>query len=195
MHMSYKYYLQLLRGKLYNQFFSEYKEGGILPFMDPEVYGRPLTECSSFIVSSAFPDPGIHGMGYVARLSGSTAEFMDIYHLMFYGPNMFYLNKEDKVEFQFVPALPSWLFVDESSAGDALTDDDGQYTVSFKLFGRIIVTYHNPDGGNIYGVAPKKYIIAMKDGSTESIEDKFVPNNLALKIRRATEVASIDAYF
>merc|ERR1712238_652668 len=42
MHMSYKYYLQLLRGKLYDKFFAEYRGGGILPFMDPDTYGRPL---------------------------------------------------------------------------------------------------------------------------------------------------------
>jgi len=195
LHMSHKYYLQLLRGKLYDQFFNEYKEGGILPYMDPDVYGRPLTECSSFIASSAFPDPAIHGMGFVARLSGSTAEFMDMYQLMFYGPNMFYLNKYDKVEFKLVPALPSWLFVDEESAGDAIMDENGQYTVSFKLFGQIPVTYHNPDGNNLYGVPPKKYFIVMKDGSTENIKDEFVPNKLALKIRLTTDVASIDAFF
>ena len=79
MHMSYKYYLQLLRGKMYDQFFSEMKGGGILPFMDPKVYGRSLMECSSFIASSAFPDPSIHGKGFLARLSGSTAEFLSIW--------------------------------------------------------------------------------------------------------------------
>ena len=98
MHMSYKYYLQLLRGKLYDQFFSEYRGGGILPFMDADTYGRPLTECSSFIASSAFPDPTVHGEGFLARLSGSTAEFMDMYQLMFYGPKMFYLNDDDELE-------------------------------------------------------------------------------------------------
>jgi len=195
MHMSYKYYLQLLRGKLYDQFFAEYRGGGILPFMDPDTYGRPLTECSSFIASSAFPDPSIHGMGFLARLSGSTAEFMDIYQIMFYGPKMFYLNDEDQVEFQLTPALPSWLFVDEESAGDALMDDDGQYIVSFKLFGAILVTYHNPDGSNIYGIPPKRYTIIMKDGSVKDIKSSFVTNELAVKIRRTTEVASIDAFF
>jgi len=195
MHMSYKYYLQLLRGKLYDQFFAEYKGGGILPFMDPDEYGRPLTECSSFIASSAFPDPEIHGMGFLARLSGSTAEFMDIYQLMFYGPKMFYLNEEDEVEFQLVPAIPAWLFDDEESNGDALRDDDGQYIVSFKLFGKIPVTYHNPDASNIYGVPPKKYTIVMNDGSVNTFEDVYVPTEFALKIRRVTEVASIDAYF
>merc|ERR1711935_264022 len=165
MHMSYKYYLQLIRGKLYDQFFSEYRGGGILPFMDPDTYGRPLTEYSSFIASSAFPDPTIHGEGFLARLSGSTAEFMDMYQLMFYGPKMFYLNEDDEVEFQLVPAIPSWLFVDEESAGDAILDAEGQYTVSFKLFGEILVTYHNPEGENLYGVPPSKYTIVMKDES------------------------------
>jgi len=195
MHMSYKYYLQLLRGKLYDQFFAEYKGGGILPFMDPDTYGRPLTECSSFIASSAFPDPSIHGMGFLARLSGSTAEFMDIYQLMFYGPKMFYLNEDEEVEFQLVPAIPSWLFIDEDGGKEPTLDEDGQYVVSFKLFGAIPVTYHNPDGGNIYGVAPNKYVIAMKDGSVETYEDSYVPNEMALKIRRKNDVASIDAYF
>jgi hypothetical protein len=195
MHMSYKYYLQLLRGKLYDQFFSEYRKGGILPFMDADTYGRPLTECSSFIASSAFPDPSIHGMGFLARLSGSTAEFMDIYQTMFYGPQMFYLNEDDEVEFHLTPAIPSWLFVDEEGTGDAITDDDGQYLVSFKLFGEILVTYHNPDGSDIYGVPPKSYTIVMKDGSVENIENEFVSTELAVKIRRTTEVVSIDAFF
>lgn len=195
MHMSYKYYLQLLRSKLYDQFFTEYRGGGILPFMDADTYGRPLTECSSFIASSAFPDPSIHGMGFLARLSGSTAEFMDMYHIMFYGPNMFYLNEQDELEFQLTPALPSWLFLDEDGQGDALMDEDGQYIVSFKLFGVILVTYHNPDGSNLYGVAPGAYTIAMKDGSVLTIENGHVSTDLALKIRRTTEIASIDAYF
>lgn len=195
MHMSYKYYLQLLRGKLYDQFFSEYRGGGILPFMDPDTYGRPLTECSSFIASSAFPDPAVHGEGFLARLSGSTAEFMDMYQLMFYGPKMFYLDESDELQFQLVPALPGWLFNDKASAGDAIMDEDGQYTVSFKLFGSILVTYHNPDDDNLYGVAPKKYTIVLKDGTVEEIEGESVPTELALKIRRNIEVASIDAYF
>lgn len=194
MHMSYKYYLQLLRGKLYEEFFSEYYNGGILPFMNSTVYGRPLTECSSFIASSAFPDPSIHGMGFVARLSGSTAEFLDIYKLMFLGPNLFSLNEDDELEFQLVPAIPSWLFIDESLHSEPLMDEDGQYIVSFKLFGQIPITYHNPDGSDVYGAPPKKYVITMKDGSVEEVKDTKVPAKLAKKIRKATTVASIDAY-
>mmetsp|Transcript_43218 Transcript_43218/g.104645 ORF Transcript_43218/g.104645 Transcript_43218/m.104645 type:complete len:1230 (-) Transcript_43218:204-3893(-) len=195
MHMSYKYYLQLLRGKLYEEFFHEFKSGGILPFMNSTVYGRPLTECSSFIASSAFPDPSIHGMGFVARLSGSTAEFLDIYKLMFLGPRIFSLDEDDELVFQLVPALPAWLFNDEDADGDAMMDDDGNYVVSFKLFGQIPISYHNPDGDNLYGVPPKKYEITMKDGSVEEVEGETVPADLAMKIRKAVTVASIDAYF
>jgi len=195
MHMSYKYYLQLLRGGLYEEFFAEYRGGGLLPFMDPVAYGRPVTECSSFIASSAFPDPSVHKRGFLARLSGSTAEFMDIYQLMFYGPSMFYLNGENAVEFRLQPALPTWLFVDEENSGEALMDEEGQYIVSFRLFGAILVTYHNPDGGDLYGASPTRYEIGMKDGTVRDVAGDFVPNALALKIRRTTEVASIDAYF
>ena len=54
-HMSFKYYLQLLRGKMYKEFFEEMRGGGMMPFMDPAIYGRSLMECSSFMASSAFP--------------------------------------------------------------------------------------------------------------------------------------------
>lgn len=196
MHMSYKYYLQLIRGKQYEQFFTEMKEyGGILPFMDPVVYGRPLMECSSFIASSAFPDPDVHGEGFLARLSGSTAEFMDMWKEMFMGPQLFYLNDEDEVEMKLVPALPSWLFEDDAVENDPTFDDDGNHVVSFKLFAAIKVTYHNPGAQNLFGRPPKSYKVTMVDGSVEDIEGEFIPTKLAKKIRRVRKVASIDAYF
>jgi hypothetical protein len=195
MHMSYKYYLQLIRGKLYNKFFDEMKGGGILPFMDPEVYGRPLMECSSFIASSAFPDPGTHGRGFLARLSGSTAEFMDIWKLMFIGPNPFFLNDKGEVEMRLVPALPSWLFEDSTGDTDPTFDEDGNHLVSFKLFAKIPVTYHNAGGRDLFGELPKKYTVAMFDGSTVDVKGATIPTETALLIRRVTQVKSIEAYF
>ena len=195
MHMSYKYYLQLIRGKLYDQFFSEMKGGGILPFMDPKVYGRPLMECSSFIASSAFPDPSVHGEGFLARLSGSTAEFMSMWKHMFIGPTPFTLNDEGELQMQLVPALPSWLFEDEGSDNDPTFDDDGNHVVTFKLFGHILVTYHNPGGQNIYGKPPKSYKVTMEDGSVVDVDGPFIPTKSALEIRRVKGVKSIDAYF
>ena len=116
-HMSFKYYLQLLRGKMYEEFFEEMRGGGMMPFMDPAVYGRSLMECSSFMASSAFPDPSMHGRGFLARLSGSTAEFMSMWKIMFLGPEMFFLNDSGEVEMKLVVAIPSWLFEDEENEG------------------------------------------------------------------------------
>ena len=69
MHMSYKYYLELLRKEMYSEFFSEMRSG-MLPFIDTDAerYGRSLLECSSFIASSAFEDPTMQGQGFFARL-------------------------------------------------------------------------------------------------------------------------------
>jgi hypothetical protein len=60
LHMSYKFYLELIRGGLYDEFFAEIKTG-LVPFMNSTVYGRSPIEASSFIVSSAFPDAKLHG--------------------------------------------------------------------------------------------------------------------------------------
>ena len=55
LHMAYKYLLEVLRAGLHEEFFAEMR-GGLVPFVDPAVYGRSPLENSSFIVSSAHPD-------------------------------------------------------------------------------------------------------------------------------------------
>lgn len=195
MHMSYKYYLQLLRGKLYDQFYSEMKGGGMLPFMDPDVYGRSLMECSSFIASSAFTDPSVVGRGFLARLSGSTAEFLSIWKLMFMGPNPYIMNDEGKVEMQLVPALPIWFFEDLESGAEGTRDDAGNLVVSYKLFASIMVTYHNTLGTDLFDVLPTSYVVNMSDGSTVEVEGSTVPTETAVQIRKLIGVDSIDVYF
>jgi hypothetical protein len=192
-HMSFKYYLQLLRGKLYKEFFEEMRGGGMMPFMDPDVYGRSLMECSSFMASSAFPDPSMHGRGFLARLSGSTAEFMSMYKLMFLGPEPFFLNDSGDVEMKLVVALPEWLFGDEENAGTE--DDDGNLTINFMLFGKIPVTYHKSVEGDLFGVNAKGYLIKMKDGSAVHVDGPSIPTEAAVAIRRVKSVESIDAFF
>lgn len=195
MHMSYKYYLQLLRGKLYDQFYDEMLGGGMLPFMDPEIYGRSLMECSSFIASSAFTDPSVVGRGFLARLSGSTAEFLSIWMLMFIGPKPFILNDEGEVEMQLVPALPMWLFEDKESGAEGTRDDEGNLIVSYKLFASIMVTYHNTLGSDLIDVKPKSYIVTMSDGSTVEVEGSNVPTETSIQIRKLLGVDTIDVYF
>ena len=196
-HMSYKYYLELLRGKLFEQFFSEMRGGGMLPYMDPVKYGRSLMECSSFLASSAFPDPSMHGRGFSARLSGSTAEFLSMWKLIFIGSNPFYLDESGKVVMALKPAVPSFFFKDEedANAAEPTYDSEGNLTVSFKLFAHIPVTYHNPDGSYLFDVNPKSYKITMADDSVELVSGGVIPHELAVKIRKIYDIKAIDAYF
>ena len=189
LHMSYKFYLELLRHQMYDEFYDEMLSGGILPFMDQKVYGRSLMECSSFIASSAFEDPSQHGRGFLARLSGSTAEFLSMWVLMFIGPNPFFMDEfSGQLRMWLVPSLPRWLFDDSCNCGEA--------TVSFKLFSSINVTYHHRRGdSNLFNTAPTRYNIVLRDGTVFRIEGPSIDSDLADKIRRVVFVATIDAYF
>jgi hypothetical protein len=129
LHMSYKWYLELLRGGLYDLFWEELKTG-LVAFMDPKVYGRSPLECASFIASSDHPDPSIHGQGYLPRLSGSTAEYLSMWNHMTSGRFPF-ISTKDGLQLKLEPVLPSWLF-----------DDDGK--ISFTFLGAVNVTYINP---------------------------------------------------
>ena len=51
---------------------------GLIPFLDPTVYGRSTLEGASFIVSSAYPDERFNGRTFQLRLSGMTAAFHDL---------------------------------------------------------------------------------------------------------------------
>ena len=236
LHMSYKYYLELLRGKLYDEFFNEMRGGGkfvlvfskltlrkladkfllivlgILPYMDPNVYGRSLMECSSFLASSAFSDPSTQGRGFSARLSGSTAEFLSMWVLMFIGPHPFFIDQDGSLKMQLVPVLPYWLFemddpmrsskssdspaIDVPIEKDSLeTADEKPVSVSFKLFSSIEVTYYNSDKVDLYGVPPKSYRITFTDGSVQTVEGAAIPTDLAIRIRKVFDTESIEAYF
>lgn len=135
LHMEYKYILEVLRSELYHEFFEDFRNV-LVPFMDPDVYGRSTLENSSFIASSANPDESVHGTGFVARLSGSTAEFLSIWKAMFAGQKPFICDK-GRLVLRFRPILPGWLF-----------DEEG--TVTFNFLGKCEVTYYNPNRINTY---------------------------------------------
>jgi hypothetical protein len=129
LHMEYKYLLETLKAGLYDEFFTDLHQT-LIPFLDPLVYGRSLLENSSFLASSAHPDPSLHGTGFVARLSGSTAEFLSIWTLMLAGSQPFFVQ-DGQLCLALRPALPGWLFTLEGE-------------ISFRFLGRCTVTYHNP---------------------------------------------------
>ncbi len=88
LHMHYKFLFELLRSGLAEEYFAEIKNG-VVAFLDPGRYGRSPLENSSFIASSRFPDARVHGTGFVARLSGSTAEWISMVFYMGMGAQPF----------------------------------------------------------------------------------------------------------
>ena len=68
--------------------------------------------------------------------------------------------------------------------------------MSFKLFGAINVTYHHGRGtADLYRQDPSGYFIVLTDGSNHHIENAYVGQELADKIRRVVFITSIDVYF
>lgn len=111
LHMEYKYLLEVLKSELYQQFFKDFKKAAI-PFLDSSVYGRSILENSSFIVSSENPNKKLHGKGFVARLSGSTVEFLSIWRIMMFGQQIF-ADTDSGLKLELSPAIPAYLIPEE----------------------------------------------------------------------------------
>ncbi len=153
LHMEYKYMLELLKAGLHKEFFADFKNV-LIPFADPKQYKRSIMENSSFICSSAHPNARNHGRGFVARLSGASAEFIDMWLIMTTGKRIFSLDNKGKLVFKLAPVLPAWLF------------NKGRF--SFTLLGRIPVTYINETKKNTYdGLAPVSYKLVLDDKEVE----------------------------
>ena len=141
-------------------------------FSDHKVYGRSILENSSFICSSAFPDAKNHGRGFVARLSGSAAEFVDMWLRMTAGEKPF-SYENGKLAFELKPIINSAFF-----------DKEGKF--SFRLFCDTKVTYINPSKKNTYAkdMRIKKLEIIWKDGAKQSVEGAVLYGQDAVKIRQ-----------
>ena len=176
LHMSYKFYLELLRGGLYTQFYDEIATG-LVPFMDNKVYGRSPLEAASFIVSSAFPDKKLHGASFLARLSGSTAEFLSMWSMMMAGETPFSLGPNGTLQLALSPALPGWLFTEEG-------------TVTFTFLGEVQVTYYNPSKADTWTLTPRTITVVYKDNSVSTFSDSVLRDKVAVSVRNL-EVSSL----
>ena len=191
MHMEYKYMLELLRSGLYTEFYEDFKHV-LVPFLDPEMYGRSIFENSSFICSSANPDKSLHGNGFVARLSGSTAEFIHLFLMMAAGQKPFRINSEGELQLQLKPTLPSWLFTEKKEVLPFWKGHRQQMlefppnTFSFTFLGNILITYHNPDRLDTFGpsgVSPRSMTITDLDGKVTRVSNGLISGPLARQIR------------
>ncbi len=143
LHMEYKYFLGLFKAGLYEEFFASVQDA-LIPYQKPEVYGRSILENSSFLASSANPDPNVHGQGFVARLSGSTVEMLSMWIGMFVG-NGGFVMEDGSLKLKMAPILPANMF-----------DEKGD--CAFRFAGNCKVTYHNTTGKNTYGADGAKAV-------------------------------------
>lgn len=181
LHMEYKYLYAMLRAGLYEQFYEDIKTM-LVPFMKPEVYGRSTIENSSFIASSANPDAALHGRGFVARLSGSTAEMLSMWFMMMAGREVF-RHEGGGLALKLEPILPDWLF-----------DESGRLV--FRFLGKTLVTYVNPKRLKTYGedgVKPVKSMLTDLRNEAVEINGAVIGAPYAERVRNG-EIARIEIF-
>lgn len=178
LHMEYKYLLELIRSGLYQEFFEDFKKVAV-PFLDAKVYGRSIYENSSFIASSKNPNEKYHGKGFVARLSGSTIEFISMWKLMMFGKKIFEV-RDGELVFAPKPAIPEALITEQN-------------TVMATMLGKIEVEYQMQEKKNYI---PGEYQITgmhlvYQNGSTAESKSEIITGQLAEDIRDC-QVARIE---
>lgn len=170
LHMEYKYLLELIKSGLYAEFAEDFHKA-VIPFLDEEVYGRSVLENSSFIASSKNPNKKIHGKGFVARLSGSTIEFINMWKIMMFGRNPFTLE-DGQLSLRLQPTIPAYLVGDDKE-------------VSAMLLSKTKVTYHLSDKKDYF---PGEYKISgmelvYKNGSTATVNQDAISADIARDVR------------
>lgn len=201
LHMEYKLMLELLRCGLYDEFYENFRHV-FIPFLKPQQYGRSILENSSFLVSSIHEDRALHGQGFVARMSGSTAEFLNIWLHMNTGKNPFTFSSSEGLSLTLKPVLAGWLFTTKASTLNDFRASDGPEKIplpanvyAFNFLGSILVVYHNPKRLDTYRTRIREVRLTYP-GSAQAvvISSATIPAPYASDIRDKN-VRRIDAYF
>ncbi|MBN3039166.1 MAG: hypothetical protein JW869_07125 [Candidatus Omnitrophica bacterium] len=200
LHMEYKYLLEVLRAGLYHEFFADI-QSALVPFMDPNVYGRSILENSSFIVSSAHPQEDIWGSGFVARLSGATTEFMSMWLHMAFGKAPFCLDERDRLSLVFKPVLPKWLFTEKEEQvsfafekGKTLPVKIPKDSFAFVFLGRTLVIYRNPKRKDLFCQQPDRVVLS-KSGEKDVVISGGIIHSRYAKAVREGRFEQIEAVF
>lgn len=178
LHMEYKYLLEILKSGMYREFAEDFHRAAV-PFLDPEVYGRSIYENSSFIASSKNPNKHYHGKGFVARLSGSTVEFIHMWSIMMFGLRPFAVQ-DGKLSLTFAPLLPAYLIGEDKK-------------VEAVFLGKIPVCYHLAERKDYLpgGYEVTEILLTCADGERRKIEGAVLPEALAKEVRDG-EIGKID---
>jgi len=198
LHMEYKYLLELLEAGLYDEFYKDFFKI-LIPFQNPQRYGRSILENSSFLVSSAFLDKKLHGNGFVARLSGSTSEFLHIWLLMNVGNKLFFVDNNGELFLKFRPVLHKDLFTRKklklnfNCDKEVVIDKD---CYAFNFLGGTLVVYHNPKRLNTYGRNSskiRKIILEDRQGNKVEINSDLISQEYSYDVRSG-KFSRIDLY-
>jgi hypothetical protein len=168
LHMEYKYLLEVLRAGLYDEFYQDI-QSLLVPFQPVERYGRSLLENSSFIASSVYPDESVQGNGFVARLSGSTAEFLSMWFEIFAGRNPFVVE-EGNLQLKFEPVLAGWMFPENG-------------VLEFTFLGHTRVIYHNRGKLDTWKLEVISMELIFHNGRTERIDGGAIPAPHSIDVR------------
>ncbi|HEY8157104.1 MAG TPA: hypothetical protein VIF10_00235 [Methylobacter sp.] len=187
LHMHYKFVLEMVRAGLIEEFYGQIEQL-LVAFRDPAEYGRNPVENSSFLVSSGFAvDPRQHGRGCVARLSGSTVEFLHLWTHLFLGPAPF-VFEEGKLLFRPAPVLSKSFF----SANEQCVNPFGVEEIlpagsaACALLGATLLVYINPKRRDTFGdaaVKPCRYVLYGRDGVMQTVEGLHLEGQVAEALR------------
>ncbi|MFW6267007.1 MAG: hypothetical protein ACOC2S_01530 [Halanaerobium sp.] len=201
LHMEYKYLLELLKSGLYEEYYQAVNDA-LVPFQDPERYGRSILENSSFILSSLNGDTKNHGRGYIARLSGSTAEYIDMWSQMAFGKQPFKYQAGELI-YAPEPKLSAELFTKEKrveklqlSESETVEVEIPADSFAYRFLGSTLVVYHNPGRKDTFAedqVEINKYSLTTADGEEVEVEAAELKGELAHKVRNG-EFKRIDIF-
>jgi len=106
------------------------------------------------------------------------------------GIKPFSLDDQGSLTLSFAPLLPSWLFTNKEQDGFAAR------SYAFKLFGKIMVTYHNPKLKDTFGpkgVKAEKIVLSYSKARKVEITGGSLKGAHALDVREGA-VNSIDVF-
>ena len=202
LHMEYKYLLELLKAGIYDEYYEEIKNT-MIPFLSPDTYGKSILENSSFIVSSSFPDSKLHGRGFQPRLTGATAELLNMWIIMVAGENPFFIDETKSLKLRLEPKLSDWLFTDKEQICTTYNSEGKEIEITvpancfaFKFLGKTVVVYHNNKRRNTFGkdgVRSVSYILKYIDGKIHESQGDILNTPFTNDIREG-RIERIDAF-
>jgi hypothetical protein len=197
LHMHYKFVLEMVRRGLLAEFHGQI-DRLLVAFRDPAEYRRNPAESSSFLVSSGFAvDPRQHGRGCVARLSGATVELLHLWLHLFLGSNPFVLEN-GRLLFKPEPVLSKTFFTANEQRVDPFGTEEvlPAGSAACALFGSTLLVYLNPERRDCFGpdaVAPRRFVLHGRDGSTTTVEGPQLegPDAEALRLSHYRRVDAV----